>query len=137
MQAQDKSLGVLHPPVTPLQQHPHLVPLPAGHRDLGTGPGPGGIPVSVQGKSSLGWCRDLDRHRFASPIPGTGLRTVLAAPSRPDAFHLLVPAKVLQLDDLLMAFSARCHLEGQEQLLPVGEGLSLCLITHGPRFLPH
>lgn len=100
---------------------------------LGTGDVGTGIPVSVQGRNSLGWCRDLCGHGIL-PFQCVGQGSEWCWQlflSRPDSFHLLVTAQILQLDNLLMAFSARCHLEAQQQLLPVGEGLSLCVITHG------
>lgn len=100
---------------------------------LGTGDVGTGIPVSVQGRNSLGWCRDLYGQGIL-PFQCVGQGSEWCWQlflSRPDSFHLLVTAQILQLDNLLMAFSARRHLEAQQQLLPVGEGLSLCVITHG------
>lgn len=91
--------------------------------------------MSVQGKNSLGWCTDLYGHGICLSHSYVGRGSEWCWQlflSRPDAFHLLVTAEILQLDNLLMAFSARCHLEAQQRLLPVGEGLSLCVITHWP-----
>lgn len=62
-------------------------------------------------------------------------RATASPPARPEErrerFASLLLQRFRHSDNLIIAFSARCHLGVQWQLLSSGERLQLCVITHG------
>lgn len=126
----EDSIPLSHPPSRTHSTHTWSLSLLATE-DVGTGPWTWWDTCECPEEKQPGLRqRSVQKWDFPLPFLSEECCWQLILP-RPDAFHLLVAAKILHLDDLLMAFSARCHLEAQQELLPVGKELSLCVITHG------